>query len=142
MNALAFAVTVGLVALGLVVPAQATAAGTGARWSVSAVSQPTNFAPGGNPGGDQFVVLVTNAGMELANGDPLVEEPLGSGFGQPVSVTDELPAGVEPLPGATGHDELRTLENGEGASFSSDCQVDGEERKVSCSYSGVVPVDD
>jgi hypothetical protein len=35
-------------------------------------------------------------------------------------------------------DELGRIENSEGYDFSGDCEADGEERKVSCTYTGVV----
>jgi uncharacterized repeat protein (TIGR01451 family) len=97
-------------------------------WSVSAVSRPTNFAPRGDVGGDVFAVVVTNAGA-VASGGPVV-------------VTDELPAGVEALAGASGVDVLGSVENTAGHDFSGGCGVDGEEGKVSCSYGGVVQPDD
>ena len=104
-------------------------AGEGApQWSVSSVSRPTNFAPGGDAGGDAFVVTVTNSGSASGSG--------------PVTVTAELPAGVEPAPGVSAEDELGLHVGTAGHNFSKDCGVDGEEGKVSCTYSGVVVPDD
>jgi hypothetical protein len=100
----------------------------GARWSVSAVSRPTVFRPGGDVGGDGFVVLVTNTGGAASSGT--------------VTVTDELPADLEPTAGAMGEDELGKTVGTVGHDFSGSCGGDGEEGKVSCSYSGVVQPDD
>ncbi len=100
----------------------------GAQWSVSAVSRPTNFRPGGDVHGDEFVVLVTNTGAVASSG--------------PVTVTDELPAGLEAGAGATGEDLLLRTGNKPGAKFTGSCGPGGEERTVSCTYSGVVPPDD
>ena len=36
------------------------------QWTVSSVSRPTNFAPAGNAGGDEYVVVVTNTGGGVA----------------------------------------------------------------------------
>ncbi len=106
------------------VPAFAVAAGP--LWSVSAVSRPSVFAPGGDVGGDSFVVLVTNTGSAASSG--------------PVSVTDEVPAGLEGLSGASGEDELLEANGGLGAvegRFGRDCGLTGVGNE-SCTYGGVV----
>jgi hypothetical protein len=115
----------------------ALAAGSDAQWTVSAVSRPTSFAVGSSE--DSYVVLVTNTGGS-ANTETTKE---GGGAEEtttfPVTITDELPAGVEALPGTSAEDELLSR-SGEGI-FSNDCAITGG-GGVSCTYDGVVPVDD
>ena len=111
------------------------------QWAVSSVSRPTNFAPGGDPGVDTYQVLVTNSGgaanTEARHGS--AGDYLGT-FPIPVTITDELPAGVVALPGATGEDERLVHNGGAGASegqFGKDCAIGGV-GDVSCTYEGVV----
>ena len=56
----------------------------------------------------------------------------------PVTITDELPAGLALAPGVSGEDELGVKQNTAGHNFSKDCEAAGEEQKVSCTYGGVV----
>jgi uncharacterized repeat protein (TIGR01451 family) len=117
------------VAFGVLCAGASTAlAEAGVRWSVSAVSRPSNFMPGGDVEGDEYAVVVTNAGGAPSSG--------------PVVVTDELPAGVVFAGGARAQDELGQVENTAGHDFSGSCHADGEERKVSCVFEGVLAVDD
>ncbi|MGN6371908.1 MAG: hypothetical protein ACTHM1_02820 [Solirubrobacteraceae bacterium] len=103
----------------------ARAQGGGPQWTVSAVAVPTNFAPGDASGKDVYEVTVTNTGAAPSNGEP-------------VTITDELPAGLTPLPGMTGEDQLPELAS---PAFSKDCGADGS-GSVSCQYSAVVLPDD
>jgi uncharacterized repeat protein (TIGR01451 family) len=109
----------------LLVPANAVAETTGPRWTVSSVSRPTNFAVGATE--DSYVVLVTNTGGAVSEGS--------------VTITDELPAGLEALPGASAEDELLAHTSGGQPDFSKDCAIAGS-GAVSCTYSGVVQPDD
>ena len=133
------------------------------QWTVSSVSRPTNFAPGGNTGGDEYVALVTNTGgapagctkalyiTESQESERLVIEgrtpkavicPAGSPLvSSRVTIVDELPSGLEALPGASAEDELRLTEGSPGHDFSSDCETVGK-TEVSCAYGGVVPSGD
>ena len=110
-----------LLALGAfgILAAPATAAGTGPQWSITSVARPTILAPGGK--GDQYVVAVTNTGGAPSNGET-------------ITVTDELPGGLSlAAPGASGEDELAAVD---GAPSHLSCVL------RSCSWSGVVAVDD
>ena len=71
--------------------------------------------------------------------------PKGSPLTNSVTVTDELPEGLEALPGATAQDELGVSGSKVGGvtaghKFGNACAnpTAGEERKVSCTYDGVV----
>jgi uncharacterized repeat protein (TIGR01451 family) len=114
----------------LLVPSNAFAETPAPQWTVTSVSRPTVFAVGGKE--DAYVVLVTNTGGASSKGT--------------VTITDELPIGLEGIPGATtGEDELLAVNGSGGAAgarFGSDCREDGEAGKVSCTYSGVVVPDD
>jgi hypothetical protein len=101
----------------------AAAAGSGPQWTVSAVSRPTNLTPGGQSGEDAFVVTVTNTGGAATNGEP-------------ITVTDEPPAGLTAPGGTTGEDELRVVNNAPEARFSKSCGT------RSCVYGKVVEADD
>src|SRR5271154_4098341 len=70
----------------------AWAAETGAQWTVSSVSRPTNFEPAAKGGVGSYVVRVTNSG--------------GAASAGAVTVTDELPEGLEGAPGVNAEDEL------------------------------------
>jgi uncharacterized repeat protein (TIGR01451 family) len=73
----------------------------GPQWTVTAVSRPTNFKPGGDKDGDAYRVLVTNTGSAPSDGSP-------------VAITDELPSGLSlDSVGASGEDELICSKNGE-----------------------------
>jgi hypothetical protein len=121
-------VIVVLAVLALLGSASTALAEGGVRWSVSAVSRPTNLHPRGDVQGDEYAVVVTNAGGAPSSG--------------PVVVTDELPPGVGFAGGAHAEDELGGVENAAGHDFSGSCHADGEERKVTCVFEGQVPVDD
>jgi uncharacterized repeat protein (TIGR01451 family) len=88
----------------------------GPRWTVSAVSTPTNFAPGDQSGTDHYQVLITNTGEASTDGSP-------------VTITDTLPAGLTlDSAGASGVERLS----------SNELSCTG----LTCTYSGVVPTDD
>jgi hypothetical protein len=97
------------------------AAVTGPQWTVTAVSRPTNFAPGDHSGDDSYLVTVTNTGGAATDGSPVV-------------ITDELPEGG-PLSfsaaAPTGEDELAAANN-KPASTRITC-IEG-----SCTYTGTV----
>ena len=113
----------------------ALAAESGPQWTVSSVSRPTNFALGSTE--DSYVVLVTNTGG--APNTEIVEKGKGSEHAVPipVTITDELPAGVEALPGTSAEDQLANEHHSGSASFSKDCTFTGG-GGVSCTYGGVV----
>jgi uncharacterized repeat protein (TIGR01451 family) len=69
------------VAFAAVAPASASAFVDNPAWTVSALSNPTNFAPGDRSGEASYLVVVTNTGTAPSNGEPVV-------------ITDKLPAGV------------------------------------------------
>jgi hypothetical protein len=115
----------------LLVPSSAFAETASSQWTISSVSRPTNFKPGGDREGDEYVVLVTNTGAgsntEIVEKGESGEHPVPV----PVTVSDELPEGLEALPGATAVDELGV--NGTkvggptaGANFSDACASSGE----------------
>jgi uncharacterized repeat protein (TIGR01451 family) len=107
----------------LLVPSSAPAAETtGPRWTVSSVSRPTNFAVAGKE--DNYAVLVTNSGGTRSSG--------------PVTITDELPAGLALAPGVSAKDELAESESG---TFSSACEPTSG-GGVACTYTAVVQPDD
>jgi uncharacterized repeat protein (TIGR01451 family) len=94
------------------------------QWTVSSVSVPTNFIPAAKPGEDRYKVLVTNSGSASSDG--------------PVTITDELPAGLalDPL-GASGVNPLagapeQNLDSHEKPSEHFSCVL------ATCTYTGVV----
>ena len=94
------------------------------RWTVTSVSRPTNFRPGDETGDDSYLVTVTNTGGASSNGEPVV-------------ITDELPAGLSFDPvGGSGENPV-AIEQGQGVSpragFS--CVL------RTCAYTGVVVPD-
>ena len=107
----------------LLVPASASAE-TGPQWTISAVSRPTNFARDAKPGVDAYVLLVTDTGS------------VGTGAGEPVTITDEFPEGLSLAPGLVAQDELGVKHGAPGADFSSQCGADSS-GGVSCTFSGV-----
>jgi hypothetical protein len=131
---IAMFVTVGAVTM--FPPAQASASITGPQWTISAVSSPTDLTPGDVSGDDAYRVTVTNTGG-AANEE---ETEPAKRVVVPVTITDELPEGLTAAPGASAEDELGVIGAKPGANFSKDCVV--EERKVSCTYDGVVVPDD
>jgi uncharacterized repeat protein (TIGR01451 family) len=68
-------------ALAALAPARASALADNPAWTVSAISTPTNFAPGDHSGKDYYEVVVTNTGDGPTNGEP-------------VTIVDTLPAGL------------------------------------------------
>jgi hypothetical protein len=129
--------TLGVLLATLAFASPALAETTGSQWTISSVSRPTNFKPGGDQEGDEYVVLVTNTGgapntTTVDEGGIIVEHPI------PVTITDALPEGLEAVPGATSaEDELAVKDNTAGQNFSDDCAGSGE-GILSCTYSGVV----
>ena len=122
------------------------------QWTVSSVSQPTLFAAGGE---GAFVVLVTDTGGGAAGCTAALQEaevhsksleevvcPFGSPARNPITITEELPEGLAPVPGVTAKDELAGELNLPGHDFAGSCRVDGEAQKVSCTYEGVVQTAD
>jgi hypothetical protein len=92
------------------------------QWTVTSVSRPTNFAPGDESGDNAYVVTVTNTGGTSTDGSP-------------VTITDELPQGLELAPvGASGEDELAVYQKLPSAKLS--CVL------RTCTYEGVVVPDD
>ena len=94
----------------------------GPRWTVTAVSAPTNLVPGDEKGGQVFNIVVTNSGGEASNGVP-------------VTVTDVLPEGV-----TLDH---RGAEGFELGNNGADGRVDEAGTRmscvgVSCTFSGAV----
>jgi uncharacterized repeat protein (TIGR01451 family) len=91
------------------------------KWTVTSVSAPTNLAPGDETGA--YLVTVTNTGGAASDGTP-------------VTITDELPAGLSLDPaGASGEDGLAAAHNSApGANFS--CLF------RTCTYTGTVVPDD
>jgi hypothetical protein len=117
-------------AVGLLNVSCAFASETAPQWTVSSVSRPTNFKPGGDHEGDEYVILVTNTGG------------VASSASEAVTVTDELPEGLEARAGASGEDELGAVDKDEDTpgvnpNFSNSCAIDGE-GTFSCTYGGVV----
>jgi uncharacterized repeat protein (TIGR01451 family) len=104
----------------LMVSASAALASEGGpQWTVTAVSAPTNFAPGDQTGDDVYKVLVTNTGGVASDGEP-------------VTITDVLPAGL-------------TLDHARAAGFELGGQTEFEEEiaplrceSLTCTFSGSV----
>jgi hypothetical protein len=115
----------------------ALAAEAAPQWTVSSVSHPTNFKPGGDKEGDEYVILVTNTG-----GAANAEEPrAGEHVPIPVTITDELPEGLTVARGVSAKDELAELASGGSgaayAEFGKDCAASGE-GSFSCTFDSVV----
>jgi hypothetical protein len=136
------------------------------QWTVSAVSRPTTFAVGSTE--DSYVVVVTNTGGAIAGctkarweseqkeyfrlrGEgkearlPVCPED-SSPVVSSVTIEDDLPAGLEALPGVTAEDQLGVegakREGGKqgstpGANFSDACGATSG-GGVSCAYGGLV----
>ncbi len=87
------------------------------KWTVTAVSTPTNFAPGDETGEDHYQVLITNTGGASTDGSTL-------------TITDTLPnEGLTLAPaGMSGFERLK------------DNQLSCT--GLTCTYSGAVPTDD
>ena len=104
-------------------PALAAAEAPAAQWTIQSVSMPTNFSPAAKPGEDFYRVTVTNTG--------------GAPSAGPVEITDELPDGLSlDQAGATAEfpKEEGVLSYTTGPSFA--CAFG------TCTYTGVVPVDE
>jgi hypothetical protein len=125
---------------GLLNVSLASAAESTAQWTISSVSRPTNFKPGGDKEGDEYVVLVTNTGGS-ANTEVVGEGGNARTVNIPVTITDELPEGLSLAGGVSAEDELGADNNSRGANFSQNCGVGGE-GNFSCTYDGVVPAGD
>jgi uncharacterized repeat protein (TIGR01451 family) len=135
-NAMCAVRVLGVVATGLLVGAPvASAESPVAQWTISAVSNPTNLSPSAEPGEDYYRVLLTNTGGAASNG--------------PVTVTDELPAGLSIAPrGASGVDPVAEAANG-GFEGDPGLPSSGEPATAhfscalaSCTYSAVVIPDE
>jgi hypothetical protein len=127
-------------AIGMVTATPAQAETTTPQWTVTAVSSPTNFAVGSSE--DSYVVVVTNSGS-AANQEVIGGENTEKGrVTIPVTITDELPPGLEAIPSSvSAEDLLGVKENTPGAQFGKECTGTGT-GGISCTYDGVVPVDD
>jgi hypothetical protein len=129
IRALAIA-AVAACAAGLFGASCAYAGETTPQWTVSSVSRPTNFKPGGDEEGDEYIILVTNTGGAPSNA------------GEPLSISDELPEGLTSAPGVSAINELESVgPKGAGTNFSSDCGVSGN-GVFNCTYDTAVPVGD
>ena len=119
--------------------ASASAETTTPQWTVSSVSRPTTFAVGSEE--DSYVVLVTNTGGAPNTRFVAIGEG-GETVPVPVTIEDQLPPGLEALPGVTAEDQLG-VESAKpggatpGANFSKECGVTGS-GDVGCTYGGVV----
>jgi hypothetical protein len=102
--------------LGLTAPGSAVASGGSPQWTVTAVSRPTNFAPGNETGEDSYVATITNTGSAASDGSP-------------VRITAELGAGISLDP--AGGTVLNELSNAKVR-----CVL------LQCTYTGVVGVDE
>jgi uncharacterized repeat protein (TIGR01451 family) len=96
----------------------ALAVEVGPQWTVTAVSGPTNFAPGDESGDDIYRVTVKNTGGASSEG--------------PVSVTDVLPEGLTLDP--AGVEGFVLKGTGREQSLNTPMSCEG----VTCVYSGVV----
>jgi hypothetical protein len=87
------------------------------QWTVTSVSSPTNFAPGGD-GVDSYLVTVTNTGGAATDGTP-------------ITIADELPAGITlGAAGASGRNTLPPENKALSCLFRT------------CTYTGVVEPDE
>jgi hypothetical protein len=116
-------------ATGLLSATPASAMESAPQWTISSASRPTNFKPGGDKEGDEYVVLITNTGSASSSAT------------ESVSITDELPEGLSAVAGVSAEDELGAHEGSSTANFSKDCGPTGE-GNFNCTYSGVVQPDD
>ncbi len=108
--------------------ASASVVAASPQWTISAVSRPTNFKPGGSAEGDRYIAVITNTGGAPSSG--------------PITITDELPAGIAVAPGIVAYDQLGEALQTPGSRFSGDCGEAGDGNLVTCTYSGSVAVDD
>jgi uncharacterized repeat protein (TIGR01451 family) len=94
------------------------------QWTVTSVSRPTNFALGDESGEDAYKVTVTNTGGASTDGSP-------------ITITDELPAGLSLAPaGASGEDELAAFNH------ASLVKLNCVPLTLTCTYTGAVAPDD
>jgi hypothetical protein len=101
--------------------ASASAFESGPQWTVTSVSEPTNFFPGGE---DAYRVAVTNTGGASSDGSP-------------ITITDELPAGLSrAAAGASGVDQLAVADSSDSPGAKFTCVLS------SCTYTGAVVPDD
>src|SRR5271166_4460305 len=99
----------------------AGAASPRVAWSVRSVARPSNFAPSNASGADSYRVLVSNVGSVASNGEP-------------VRVTDTLPAGVTATE-VSGFDWSKGKESGEQLE---ECTPSPATGLVECIWHGVV----
>ena len=99
----------------------AGAASPGLAWSVRSVARPSNFAPSDASGADSYRVLVSNVSSVASNGEP-------------VRVTDTLPAGVTATE-VSGFDWSKRNEGGEQLE---ECTSPPATGLVECVWNGVV----
>ncbi len=106
------------------VPASALAVESGPQWTVTAISAPTNFAPGDETGNDVYKVLVTNTGGASSTSEAAV------------TIRDVLPEGLSlDHRGAEGY-ELSGKEHHQEKGAALSCEG------VTCTFSGVVIPDE
>jgi hypothetical protein len=127
--------------------APAMAEETAPQWTVSSVSRPTVFAVAGS---GSYSILVTNSGGAAAGctskqwSKEIIEDVRNTVCPQaspvvaaPIVIVDELPAGLQALPGAQAEDEFGAALSKPGSFFGGDCGPTGS-GGVTCSYGGVV----
>jgi hypothetical protein len=102
-------------------PSGASGAVAGPAWAITAVSEPTHFAPGDS--GDAYTVTAINVGDAATDGTP-------------VTIADALPVGVV-ASGVVGSDVFST---GLTNTFVSSASC--EQTTVTCAFSGVFDVGD
>jgi len=101
--------------------ASASAAESGPQWTVTSVSEPTNFFSGDEAA---YRVAVTNTGGASSDGSP-------------ITITDELPAGLSRAEaGASGVDQLAVADSSHSPGAKFTCVLS------SCTYTGAVVPDD
>ncbi|HSZ69977.1 MAG TPA: hypothetical protein VK756_06425 [Solirubrobacteraceae bacterium] len=121
----ALAVTLALVLLALT-NTPALAGESGAQWTVTSVSRPTNFAPfaaGDEAGEDAYEVTVTNTGGSPTNGEPVV-------------ISDELPNGLSSAGEPAGEGTLAIADKSPDPEAHFSCVF------RECTYSAAVGVGD
>ena len=101
----------------------ALAIGQAPQWTVTSVSQPTNFTPGNTSGEDVYRIQVTNTGGASSNGEP-------------VTITDELPEGLALTPGGASGAALVVSGSGNLSAANFKCVLE------TCTYTGTVVPED
>ena len=97
-------------------------------WSIHSVAIPTHFTPGDASGFEGYTVYVTNVGSQPTNGEP-------------VTITDTLPAGVRLEGTETGGGILTGPTRNYESSVHPECTEEAPS-VVQCTYSEAVPAGD